>query len=161
MAQHEACLALQNGMRQSHPLSISCIEYASGAHRRPQSFTTRGILSALNIDFIVLQHFKYESYMNDNPTPPEGQPSRVNADTIQEYEYPHGLRLTAILAALFLSIFLASLDATIISTAIPSITNQFHSLQDVGWYGSAMFFPLAATQVTCSLLSLFNSLTSS
>lgn len=35
---------------------------------------------------------------------------------------------------------------TIITTAIPSITNEFHSLEDVGWYGSAMFFPLAATQ---------------
>jgi MFS transporter, DHA2 family, glioxin efflux transporter len=35
---------------------------------------------------------------------------------------------------------------TIISTAIPVITQRFHSLEDVGWYGSAMFFPIAATQ---------------
>ncbi|CAG8953380.1 hypothetical protein HYFRA_00010127 [Hymenoscyphus fraxineus] len=35
---------------------------------------------------------------------------------------------------------------TIITTAIPSLTKEFHSLEDVGWYGSAMFFPLAATQ---------------
>ncbi|KAF2866568.1 putative MFS transporter [Massariosphaeria phaeospora] len=67
-------------------------------------------------------------------------------DTIEEHEYPGGLRLAAIVAALVLSIFLASLDTTIITTAIPSITNEFHSLEDVGWYGSAMFFPLAATQ---------------
>ncbi|KAI1844176.1 hypothetical protein JX266_009660 [Neoarthrinium moseri] len=67
-------------------------------------------------------------------------------DSIEEHEYPGGLRLTAIVAALVLSIFLASLDTTIITTAIPSITNDFHSLEDVGWYGSAMFFPLAATQ---------------
>ncbi|KAI0116204.1 putative gliotoxin efflux pump [Hypoxylon sp. NC0597] len=72
-----------------------------------------------------------------------------NADlsqTIEEHEYPSGLRLTAIVAALVLSIFLASLDTTIITTAIPSITNEFHSLEDVGWYGSAISFPLAATQ---------------
>ncbi|KAI1335898.1 putative gliotoxin efflux pump [Xylariaceae sp. FL0016] len=67
-------------------------------------------------------------------------------DAIEEHEYPGGLRLTAIVIALVLSIFLASLDTTIITTAIPSITNDFHSLEDVGWYGSAMFFPLAATQ---------------
>ncbi|KAH9990888.1 putative gliotoxin efflux pump [Xylariaceae sp. FL0662B] len=69
-----------------------------------------------------------------------------SSDTIEEHEYPGGLRLAAIVAALALSIFLASLDTTIITTAIPSITNDFHSLEDVGWYGSAMFFPLAATQ---------------
>ncbi|KAF2708719.1 putative MFS transporter [Pleomassaria siparia CBS 279.74] len=67
-------------------------------------------------------------------------------DEIQDHEYPSGFRLVAIVVALVLSIFLASLDATIITTAIPSITKDFHSLQDVGWYGSAMFFPLAATQ---------------
>ncbi|KAK8022522.1 Bcmfs1 [Apiospora rasikravindrae] len=67
-------------------------------------------------------------------------------DAIEEHEYPGGMRLTAIVFALVLSIFLASLDTTIITTAIPSITNDFHSLEDVGWYGSAMFFPMAATQ---------------
>ncbi|KAF7535305.1 hypothetical protein G7054_g5504 [Neopestalotiopsis clavispora] len=67
-------------------------------------------------------------------------------DSIEESEYPNGLRLTAIIVALVLSIFLASLDTTIITTAIPSITSDFNSLEDVGWYGSAMFFPLAATQ---------------
>ncbi|KAK7937727.1 uncharacterized protein PG986_014595 [Apiospora aurea] len=72
-------------------------------------------------------------------------------DAIEEHEYPGGLRLTAIVVALVLSIFLASLDTvnlflTIITTAIPSITDDFHSLGDVGWYGSAMFFPMAATQ---------------
>jgi MFS family permease len=67
-------------------------------------------------------------------------------ENIEESEYPSGLKLGAIVLALTLSIFLASLDATIITTAIPSITNEFHSLEDVGWYGSAMFFPLAATQ---------------
>ncbi|KAI0870190.1 putative gliotoxin efflux pump [Hypoxylon argillaceum] len=67
-------------------------------------------------------------------------------ENIDEDEYPGGLRLTAIVVALVLSIFLASLDTTIITTAIPSITNEFHSLGDVGWYGSAVFFPLAALQ---------------
>ncbi|KAI1265484.1 putative gliotoxin efflux pump [Xylariaceae sp. FL1019] len=67
-------------------------------------------------------------------------------DMVAEDEYPNPLRLTFIVASLVLSIFLASLDTTIITTAIPSITASFHSLQDVGWYGSAISFPIAATQ---------------
>lgn len=38
------------------------------------------------------------------------------------------------------------MSKTIISTAIPSITSHFHSLDDIGWYGSALFFSVAATQ---------------
>lgn len=35
---------------------------------------------------------------------------------------------------------------TIVATAIPRITDQFHSLDQVGWYGSAFFLTLAAFQ---------------
>jgi hypothetical protein len=52
-------------------------------------------------------------------------------------EYPTGLKLNLISLALCLSVFLMALDNTIIATAIPKITDQFHSLSDVGWYGSA------------------------
>lgn len=52
-------------------------------------------------------------------------------------EYPTGLKLNLISLALCLSVFLMALDNTIIATAIPKITDQFHSLDDVGWYGSA------------------------
>lgn len=37
-------------------------------------------------------------------------------------------------------------DNTIIATAIPKITDQFNSLNDVGWYGSA--YPLTTAAVT-------------
>ena len=52
-------------------------------------------------------------------------------------EYPTGIKLALISIALCLSVFLMALDNTIIATAIPSITNQFHSQTDIGWYGSA------------------------
>lgn len=48
-------------------------------------------------------------------------------------DYPHGARLAAVVAALGFSIFLVALDMTIVSTAIPAITDEFHSLSDVGW----------------------------
>ncbi|TKX20321.1 MFS transporter-like protein 136 [Elsinoe australis] len=58
--------------------------------------------------------------------------------------YAHGFRLVSIVVALVLSIFLVALDMTIVATAIPKITDQFQSLQDVGWYGSAFFLLVAS-----------------
>ncbi|KAK5061124.1 hypothetical protein LTR84_007666 [Exophiala bonariae] len=63
-----------------------------------------------------------------------------------EEEYPTGLRFILITIALILSIFLSALDSTIISTAIPKITDQFGAVQDVGWYGSAYAITNAAFQ---------------
>ncbi|PMD24864.1 putative HC-toxin efflux carrier [Hyaloscypha hepaticicola] len=62
-------------------------------------------------------------------------------------EYPTGVKLGLISLALCLSVFLMALDNTIIATAIPKITDQFHSLQDVGWYGSAYLLTTASFQL--------------
>ncbi|RFU33349.1 hypothetical protein B7463_g2991, partial [Scytalidium lignicola] len=63
-------------------------------------------------------------------------------------EYPTGMRMVFIVVALVLSIFLVSLDMTIVATAIPKITDQFHGISLVGWYGSAFFLTLGAFQST-------------
>jgi MFS transporter, DHA2 family, glioxin efflux transporter len=63
-------------------------------------------------------------------------------------DYPTALPLTLIVIALVLSIFLVALDMTIVATAIPAITDEFHSLDQVGWYGSAFFLTIAAFQST-------------
>ncbi len=63
-------------------------------------------------------------------------------------DYPHAFKLAAIVIALVLSIFLVALDMTIVATAIPHITDEFHSLNQVGWYGSAFFLTLGAFQST-------------
>ncbi|KAK6607074.1 major facilitator superfamily transporter [Botrytis cinerea] len=39
-------------------------------------------------------------------------------------------------------------EATIIATAIPKITDQFNSIQDIGWYGSAYLLTTTALQPT-------------
>ncbi|KAI0391138.1 MFS general substrate transporter [Xylariaceae sp. FL0594] len=62
-------------------------------------------------------------------------------------EYPSGMKLALITAALCLSVFLVSLDNSIIATAIPAIITEFHSLPDVGWYGSAYLLTTAALQL--------------
>ncbi|OGE55021.1 hypothetical protein PENARI_c005G12229 [Penicillium arizonense] len=62
-------------------------------------------------------------------------------------EYPTGIKLGLVTLALCLSVFLMALDNTIIATAIPKITDQFHSLPDVGWYGSAYLLTTASFQL--------------
>jgi hypothetical protein len=47
-------------------------------------------------------------------------------------DYPDGARLFFTALALAVTILTVSLDGTIVSTAIPQITNQFHSVSDVG-----------------------------
>jgi MFS transporter, DHA2 family, glioxin efflux transporter len=63
-------------------------------------------------------------------------------------DYPSAFPLVMIVIALVLSIFLVALDMTIVATAIPRITDEFHSLDQVGWYGSAFFLTIAAFQST-------------
>ena len=66
-----------------------------------------------------------------------------------EVEYPGGLKLAIIMVALCLAVFLVALDNTIIATAIPRITDQFHALNDVG-YISPADCPLIETLLTSS-----------
>lgn len=61
--------------------------------------------------------------------------------------YPSGVALGLITAALSLAIFLTALDNLIIATAIPFITTQFNSLDDVGWYGAAYLITTGGFQL--------------
>ncbi|KAK0643173.1 putative efflux pump antibiotic resistance protein [Cercophora newfieldiana] len=63
-------------------------------------------------------------------------------------EYPHGLALFVVVAAIILTVFLTSLDQTIVGTAIPKITNEFGGLEKVSWFGSAYFMCLGGFQST-------------
>jgi len=59
--------------------------------------------------------------------------AQAKLDAEEDMQYPHGLKLVAILGALCLSVFLVALDQTIIATAIPKITDHFNSIKDIGW----------------------------
>ncbi|KAH8655382.1 MFS toxin efflux pump [Xylariales sp. PMI_506] len=54
-----------------------------------------------------------------------------------EGDYPGPFQLALISLAMGLSIFISGLDNTIVGTATPTISNQFHSLTSIGWFGSA------------------------
>ncbi|KAH7356172.1 major facilitator superfamily domain-containing protein [Pyrenochaeta sp. MPI-SDFR-AT-0127] len=58
-----------------------------------------------------------------------------------------GAKLLSILLAIILSVFLTSLDSTIIATAIPRITDEFSSLDQIGWYGASFYITLSSFQV--------------
>ncbi|KAL2834781.1 MFS general substrate transporter [Aspergillus pseudoustus] len=78
---------------------------------------------------------------------PEKREDR-ESDLEDESQFPHGLKLLIIVAALGMSIFLVALDMTIVATAIPKITDQFHSLDDASWYGSAFLMTTGGFQST-------------
>lgn len=82
-----------------------------------------------------------------------------------EMSYPSGSALILLTVGLCLCTFVVShiflgfkctsadiiiiqiaLDNTIIATAIPTITTVFHSLNDVGWYGSAYLLTTTSLQ---------------
>lgn len=67
-------------------------------------------------------------------------PTADNEKQEPSAEYVTGLKLAVIVAAVSVASFLMLLDTMIVSTAIPRITDQFHSLADVGWYASAYQF---------------------
>jgi MFS family permease len=62
-------------------------------------------------------------------------------------KYPQGARLVLIIISLCLSVFLMALDGTILATAIPAITKQFDSLDDIAWYSAAYFLTTCAFQL--------------
>ncbi|CAG7972926.1 unnamed protein product [Penicillium olsonii] len=75
------------------------------------------------------------------------EPPRVEPkDDVVEIPFPKGLKLAAILLAIALATFIVMLDASILATAVPYITNEYHALLDVGWYGSAYQLASAAFQ---------------
>jgi MFS family permease len=112
------------------------------------------------------------SHATEVPPVQQPQPvdSRVDAEkkleSANEYAdaeknfQPRTLKFWAIIIGIYLSIFLVALvrsswslhvwiscsylqDRTIIATAIPRITDDFNSIQDIGWYGSAYMLTCA------------------
>ncbi|KAI1424352.1 major facilitator superfamily domain-containing protein [Xylaria sp. FL1777] len=87
-----------------------------------------------------------EEKKKDPPTdtvspPPEGPQEGDPLD-----EHLTGVKLFLLLFATALVFFVLLLDNSIISTAVPKITSEFHSLNDVGWYAGAYQLATAVLQ---------------
>ncbi|PQE21588.1 putative DHA14-like major facilitator ABC transporter protein [Rutstroemia sp. NJR-2017a WRK4] len=68
---------------------------------------------------------------------------------------PSGKRLALIIFFACIALLLQALDTTIVSTAIPAITDDFNTTADVGWYGSAYFLTQCAFQIFWGRLYTF------
>lgn len=75
----------------------------------------------------------------------EGSTEKIDTD-VRENEYPSFTKVIVVILALYLAVFLVALDQTIIGVAIPKITDQFKSIEDIAWYGSAYFLTSTALQ---------------
>ncbi len=61
-------------------------------------------------------------------------------------EYPTGAKLWLILVTVAAVLVLACIDMNILPTALPAITNHFHTVRDVGWYASVFRLCVCAFQ---------------
>ncbi|KAH8765537.1 putative MFS multidrug transporter [Diaporthe sp. PMI_573] len=61
-------------------------------------------------------------------------------------DYISGVRFILVIISISVVYFLNMLDTTVLATAIPYITDEFHSLLDIGWYGSAYTLATAILQ---------------
>jgi MFS family permease len=61
--------------------------------------------------------------------------------------------MLVILVALFLSLFIAALDATIVATAIPTISSELNSASGYTWVGGAYLLANAAGALVWAKLS--------
>ncbi|KAI8623344.1 MFS general substrate transporter [Xylariaceae sp. FL1651] len=85
----------------------------------------------------------------NHTTTPEGLPDTDPAEHSTENErkeYPSTLMASLLTVGLCLVTFATAVDNTIIATAIPKITEELHSLDDVGWYASSYLLASTALQ---------------
>ncbi|KAF2968951.1 hypothetical protein GQX73_g4595 [Xylaria multiplex] len=80
------------------------------------------------------------------PPQPSGPMGMPEDDSEQRFQ-PKSFKFWSVIVSIFLALFIVALDRTILGTATPSITAEFHSPGDVGWYGSAYQLTTAASQL--------------
>ncbi|UNI21921.1 hypothetical protein JDV02_007866 [Purpureocillium takamizusanense] len=86
------------------------------------------------------------------------QPGPGPQDETEKNYKPKTAKFWLIMLSAFVSMFLVALDRTILSTAIPRITDDFGSLGDIGWYGAAYMLTTAAFQLVFGRIYRFYSL---
>ncbi|KAI1395218.1 hypothetical protein F4819DRAFT_203459 [Hypoxylon fuscum] len=79
----------------------------------------------------------------------DGDGSQASQEWVMDTSgFPGPRALALIMIGLPLAMFINNLGATIIAIAIPYITDEFHTMQDVGWYVSSTFLIFASFQST-------------
>jgi hypothetical protein len=84
-----------------------------------------------------------EPQHQDTPTPAPGAAAATPAPAPEETRTR--LQTTFIILALASALFLAALDVTIVTVAVPTIAQEFHSTAGYTWIGSAYMLAAAAS----------------
>lgn len=77
-------------------------------------------------------------------SPAEGQPITTDASAVSTY-ITHPKQLKIILASLMMTMLLAALDQTIVSTALPTITSDLGGLNELSWVVTAYLLTSTAS----------------
>ncbi|KAJ2998008.1 hypothetical protein NUW58_g464 [Xylaria curta] len=75
---------------------------------------------------------------------PHAQETVVDGVVVQHY--PSGAQLWLVLLTMGAVLVITCIDMNIVATAVPSITDHFHTVADVGWYSSAFRLSVSAFQ---------------
>ncbi|KAM5350128.1 hypothetical protein ACJ41O_006633 [Fusarium nematophilum] len=67
-----------------------------------------------------------------------------NGRSQENNAYPTGWKLWSTMASLSIACFLSGLDLTIVAVAVPSLTDQFQTIADIGWYSAAYGMTMSA-----------------
>lgn len=74
--------------------------------------------------------------------PQEKQHTRAPSEEPSQPLVLHGVQLWLLLAVLYMSVYLLALELTMLSTIIPTLTNEFNTVADISWYEAAYVLPM-------------------
>lgn len=80
--------------------------------------------------------------MASAPTSLAEDTTKEENEKVSEDQFLSGPKLYILIFGLGIAIFLFALDMSILVTAIPLITEKFHSTEDIGWYMSGYLLSL-------------------
>ncbi|KAI5855061.1 major facilitator superfamily transporter [Durotheca rogersii] len=112
-----------------------------------QQSATQTAVSSDRDSYNQAQTEAYSHIPARTPQEPDQSPERPTADAPSQYVDVKSLSFILVLVALSLSLFCVAIDNIIIATAIPAITDEFHAINHIGWYGSGYLLPTCAFQL--------------
>ncbi|GAM36680.1 hypothetical protein TCE0_018f05959 [Talaromyces pinophilus] len=107
--------------------------------------STQSGITAMSKEHVDAAHVSIDSAENGDKDMINKHNTIAPVEEETEFFYLEGWKLWAIMCTLYLNTLLAALDVGIVATAIPAITDDFHQLNYVGWYGGTIFLTLSTT----------------
>ncbi|KAJ5354281.1 hypothetical protein N7541_006845 [Penicillium brevicompactum] len=106
------------------------------------------------VAYETVDHRNSEQKPNDSDAdvPAENNPAE---ESVECEQYPPTWQAVLLTIGMFLSFFCLCLDQTILATALPRITDEFHSLDDIGWYSSSYLVAMSAVKMLWGKLYTF------